>query len=134
MICIWAVRVYWLGYIGSFAIRVGYIGYTLSWIPYIGYTLYVGYIGYTLYWIYPIGYKVRVYWIVCYSDCQYLHHSLFSAISKSEWWDLPPSTPKNSVCTILANLPVFETVFAASILLYHDCCAALSCIATPAVL
>ena len=48
MICIWAVRVYWLGYIGSFAIRVGYIGYTLSWIPYIGYTLYVGYIGYTL--------------------------------------------------------------------------------------
>ena len=34
------------------------------------------------------------------------------------------------VYTVLASLPVFEIVFAASIALYHQCCAALSCIAT----
>ena len=37
---------------------------------------------------------------------------------------------KKSECTILANLSVFEIVFATSIVLYHHCCAALSCIAT----
>ena len=36
---------------------------------------------------------------------------------------------KKSGCTILANLPVFEIVFSASIVLYHHCCAALSCTA-----
>ena len=37
---------------------------------------------------------------------------------------------KKFECTILANLSVFEIVFATSIVLYHHCCAALSCIAT----
>ena len=49
--------------------------------------------------------------------------------SESEWPKLPPlSLPKNS-----ASLPVFEIVFAASIALYHEHCAALSCNATPGV-
>ena len=38
---------------------------------------------------------------------------------------------KKSGCTILVNLPVFETVFAASIVQYPHWCAALSCTTTP---
>ena len=77
---------------------------------------------------------IQVEWMVCHSDCQYLHDSLLCNhwFFKSEWWELlPPSSPKKSGCTILANLPVFEIVFAASIVLYHHWCAALSCTATP---
>ena len=33
----------------------------------------------------------------------------------------------------MANLPIFEIVFAETIVLYHHYCAALSCIATPAL-
>ena len=74
-------------------------------------------------------------WMVCHSDSHYLHHSHTTCnywFSKSEWWELlPPSSSTKSGCTILVNLPVFEIVFAASIVLYHHCCAALSCTATP---
>ena len=41
------------------------------------------------------------------------------------------SSPKKSGCIVLASLPVFEIMFAASIVLYRQCCAALSYIATP---
>ena len=43
---------------------------------------------------------------------------------------LPPSSSEKSGCTIFANLPVFEIIFTASIVLYHYCFTALFCIAT----
>ena len=44
---------------------------------------------------------------------------------------LPTFSTKRSVCTILANLSVFEIVLTARIVLYNQCCAALSCTAKP---
>ena len=73
--------------------------------------------------------------MVCHSDCQYLYHSsllpaIIDFLSQSDENSTTIFT-KKSGSTILANLPVFEIVFAANIVLYHHCCAALSCTATP---
>ena len=74
--------------------------------------------------------------MICHSDCQYLHHSLLPAIivflSQSDENFYHHRHQKN-VRTILANLPVFEIVYSASIVLHYHCCAALSCTATPVV-
>ena len=75
--------------------------------------------------------------MLCHSDRQYLHHSVLPALiidflsQSDENFYSNTFLPKKSRCAILANLPVFEIVFAASIVLYHQCCAALSCTAMP---
>ena len=60
----------------------------------------------------------------------YLHQRLLLAIINFLGLSDEGSSPKESGCTVLASLPVFELVFTASIVLYHQCCAALSYIAT----
>ena len=73
----------------------------------------------------------RVEWIVCHSDRQYLLIIASKFLSESDEYSYHYLPPKKSECTILANLPVFEIVFAASNVSYHHYFSALSCIATP---
>ena len=61
----------------------------------------------------------------------YLHQRLLPAIINFLSLSDEGSSPKESGCTILASLPLFEIVLAASIVLHHQCYAALCYIATP---
>ena len=73
--------------------------------------------------------------MVCRSGRQYLHHSLLpdliDFLSQSDENFCHHLHQKKSACIILANLPVFEILFAANIVLYHHCCTTLSCTAMP---
>ena len=57
-----------------------------------------------------------------------LHQRLLPAIINFLSQSNEGSTRKKSGCIVLTSLPVFEIVFPTSIVLYHQCCAALSCL------
>ena len=70
--------------------------------------------------------RERVEWMVCHSELWRLLHAIINFLNLSD----EGSSPKESTCTVLESYPVFQIVFVC-IVLHHQCCAALSYIATP---
>ena len=70
-------------------------------------------------WIFAI----LPFWLCIFIKGYYLQSSIF--------WVLVMRVLHQKNLTVLESLPLFEIVFAVSVVLYHQCCAALSCIATP---
>ena len=65
--------------------------------------------------------RERVERMVCHFDCVSLSEAILLAIINFLSLSDESSSPKESRCPILENLPVFEIVFAISIVLYQKC-------------